>query len=141
MENKQFCIFAVDDDDDDRILIETALKSYSDCTVTFFEDGEELLAKLSEIPEENLPTLILLDIDMPRINGYETLKELRAKPGLRSIPVLVLSGNHDEQAVRKAYELGANTFISKPNTFNELDGLLKLTYQFWLKTAHTPQNP
>ncbi|MFD2935474.1 response regulator [Spirosoma flavum] len=141
MKNATFCIYAVDDDDDDRVLIETALKAYSDCEVTFFSDGEALLAELSTSPEDKLPTLILLDLDMPRVNGYEVLESLRTSPTLRSIPVLVLSGTRDEQTVRKAYELGANAFMSKPNTFLELNGLLQLTHTYWLKTVHTPKNP
>ena len=140
MGSKQFCIYAVDDDDDDRLLIETALRSYSDCEVTFFEDGEKLLIEFDTTLEENLPTLILLDIDMPHFDGYETLHEIRANPKLRSIPVLMLSGTYDKQTVHKAYGLGANTFMRKPDTYLELDALLKLTYEYWLKTAYTPQN-
>lgn len=141
MKNATFCIYAVDDDDDDRILIETALKPYSDCEVTFFSDGEALLNELSTSPEDKLPTLILLDLDMPRVNGYEVLESLRTSRALRSIPILVLSGTRDEQTVRRAYELGANAFMSKPNTFLELNGLLQLTHTYWLKTVHTPKNP
>lgn len=139
--DQQFCIYAVDDDDDDRMLIEAALKPYSDCEVTFFDNGETLLAELSTSTEEKLPHLILLDLDMPLLNGYDVLKALRESPTLRSIPVLVLSGTRNEQTVRKAYELGANAFMSKPNTFLELDGLLRLTHTYWLKTVHTPKNP
>ncbi|RYF66363.1 MAG: response regulator, partial [Cytophagaceae bacterium] len=66
---------------------------------------------------------------------------LRETRSLRSIPVLVLSGTRDEQTVRKAYELGANAFMSKPNTLLELNSLLQLTYTYWLRTVHTPRNP
>ncbi|WP_371731980.1 response regulator [Spirosoma sp. KCTC 42546] len=94
MTNRPFCIYA---DDDDRILIEEALKAYSDCEVTFFEDGEKLLAKLLSSPKENLPILVLLDLDMPRINGYEVLQQLRATSAFRSTPVLVLSGSEENR--------------------------------------------
>jgi two-component system response regulator len=141
MENKQFCIYAVDDDEDDRFLIKEALKSYSDCVVTFFDDGESLLLKLSNSPKKNLPSLILLDLDMPRVTGYEVLQTLRANPSLCFIPILVLSATRNEQTVRKAYELGANTFMSKPHSFPGMTQLLQSTYTYWLKTVHIPANP
>ncbi|GAB4020707.1 response regulator [Spirosoma migulaei] len=138
MNNRTFCIYALDDDKDDRILIEEALKAYSDCEVTFFEDGKKLLAKLFASPEENLPTLIMLDLDMPRINGYEVLQLLRTTPTFHSIPVLVLSGSEDEKTVFASYQLGANSFISKPSTFAQLDRLFKVICEYWIKTVLTP---
>nr|WP_246859602.1 response regulator [Spirosoma sp. KCTC 42546] len=65
--------------------------------MTFFEDGEKLLAKLLSSPKENLPILVLLDLDMPRINGYEVLQQLRATSAFRSTPVLVLSGSEENR--------------------------------------------
>lgn len=141
MDDTQFCIYAVDDDEDDRFLIRKALEAYSDCEVTFFEDGETLISNLLTSPEKNLPTLILLDLDMPRLDGYETLETIRANSILRSIPILILSGNRTEAIVRRAYELGANSFMSKPSSITELYRLFKATYDYWLKIAHTPRNP
>ncbi|WP_026308611.1 response regulator [Spirosoma spitsbergense] len=141
MDDTQFCIYAVDDDDDDRFLIQKTLETYSDCEVTFFEDGEALIANLVNSPEKNLPTLILLDLDMPRLDGYETLETIRTHSTLRAIPILILSGNRNEEIVRRAYELGANSFMSKPSSIAELDSLFNVTYDYWLKTAHTPRNP
>lgn len=141
MDDTQFCIYAVDDDEDDRFLIRKALEAYSDCEVTFFEDGQALMANLLNSPEKNLPTLILLDLDMPRLDGYQTLETIRVNSTLRSIPILILSGNRNEAIVRRAYELGANSFMSKPSRIAELDRLFKATYDYWLKTAHTPRNP
>ncbi|MDB5239992.1 MAG: response regulator receiver protein [Spirosoma sp.] len=141
MTNKQFCIYAVDDDEDDRYLIKEALKAYSDCAVTFFADAESLLADLLNRPEEKLPALILLDLDMPRVDGYEVLQTLRTNLDLCFIPILVLSATRSEQTVRKAYQLGANTFMSKPNSFSEMSQLLQLMHTYWLKTVHIPANP
>lgn len=141
MTNNQFCIYAVDDEEDDRYLIKRALETYSDCNVTFYDDGQALLTELSGSLPKDLPSLILLDLDMPLVNGYEVLKALRRTPALRAIPVLVLSGTRDEYTVRTAYELGANSFMSKPDTVKGLDKLFKLTYEYWLKTAHTPRHP
>ena len=141
MKDDKFCIHAVDDDEDDRILIQEVLKPYSDCEVVFFENGQGLLAQLKGKPEDELPTLILLDLDMPLVNGYEVLSELRETPTLRAIPVIILSGTRNEVTVQAAYELGANTYMSKPHTFVEFAQMFKLTYEFWLKTAHTPRNP
>lgn len=141
MENNRFCIYAVDDDEDDRILIKTALADYSDCEVTFFENGQALLSKLANSPADALPTLILLDLDMPQVDGYDVLQTLGANSPLRAIPVLVLSGNRSEQIVRRAYQLGANSFMSKPHNFGDFKRMISLTYEYWLKTAHTPGNP
>jgi CheY-like chemotaxis protein len=141
MENIQFCIYAVDDDEDDRYLVEEVLKSYLDCSVTFFDDGESLLADLLDSPEEKLPALILLDLDMPRVDGYEVLRTLQTNPNLNFIPTLVLTATRNEKTVRKAYQLGANTFMSKPNSFKEMTQLLQSMHTYWLKTVHIPKNP
>ena len=141
MENTQFCIYAVDDDEDDRYLVQEALRSYSDCSVTFFNDGESLLADLLDSPEEKLPALILLDLDMPRVDGYEVLQTLRTNPNLNFIPILVLIGTRSEESVRKAYQLGANTFMSKPGSYKEMTQLFQSMHTYWLKTVHIPKNP
>jgi CheY-like chemotaxis protein len=141
MENIQFCIYAVDDDEDDRYLVQEVLKSYSDCSVTFFDDGESLLADLLDSPEEKLPALILLDLDMPRVDGYEVLRTLQTNPNLNFIPILVLTATRNEKTVRKAYQLGANTFMSKPSSFKEMTQLLQSMHTYWLKTVHIPKNP
>jgi CheY-like chemotaxis protein len=141
MENTQFCIYAVDDDEDDRYLVQEALRSYSDCSVTFFNDGESLLADLLDSPEEKLPALILLDLDMPRVDGYEVLQTLRTNPNLNFIPILVLTGTRSEESVRKAYQLGANTFMSKPGSYKEMTQLFQSMHTYWLKTVHIPKNP
>jgi CheY-like chemotaxis protein len=136
-----YCIYAVDDDDDDRLLIQRALLPFSDCEVTFFEQGDSLLAELTQHSPDQLPTLVLLDLDMPGMDGYDVLKTLRSNPTFRAIPVLVLSGTRDEYTVRRAYELGANSFMSKPDTISGFERLFKSTYEYWLKTAHTPRHP
>jgi CheY-like chemotaxis protein len=141
MESTQFCIYAVDDDEDDRYLVQEALRSYSDCSVTFFNDGESLLADLLDSPEEKLPALILLDLDMPRVDGYEVLRTLRTNPNLNFIPILVLTATRSEESVRKAYQLGANTFMSKPGSYKEMTQLFQSMHTYWLKTVHIPKNP
>jgi CheY-like chemotaxis protein len=141
MEKTQFCIYAVDDDEDDRYLVQEALRSYSDCRVTFFNDGESLLADLLDSLEEKLPALILLDLDMPRVDGYEVLRTLRINPNLNFIPILVLTATRSEESVRKAYQLGANTFMSKPDSYKEMTQLFQSMHTYWLETVHIPKNP
>lgn len=140
MKCKEFCIYVVDDDDDDRYIISEVLEPYSDCPVTFFIDGESLLADLSDCSQEKLPALILLDLHMPRVDGFEIIQTIRANPDLCFIPILVMSGTRSEQIVRKAYQFGANAFMSKPNSFPEMTELFRSTYNYWLKTVHIPAN-
>ncbi|MCC5613243.1 response regulator [Nostoc sp. CHAB 5834] len=141
MKNNKFRIFVADDDDDDRLLIKTALEPYTDCKVTLFENGHSLLLGLIENFPDGLPTLVLLDLNMPGLNGYEVLSRIRSKPTLQAIPIIVLSGTDDEHAVRKAYTLGANSFMSKPHSVRDFNKLFRVTYEYWLKTARTPFNP
>lgn len=113
-------VYLVDDDDDDRLLIREALEQVID-QVKIIEatDGRHLLDLLAARVEETEPILILLDINMPKMNGLETLAHLRSNSGSEHIPVLMLSTSSDQYYVKNAYNLGVNAYLKKPISIND----------------------
>ncbi|MFD2571957.1 response regulator [Spirosoma soli] len=115
-------VWVVDDDEDDQLFIRTAFASISPpISVLTLNDGEELLPKLAEYDE--LPQLILLDINMPYSNGFDTLKQLRTTSKYATLPVVMLTTSSDESDRQHSLSLGADQFITKPANFNQLIAL------------------
>ena len=138
-------ILMADDDDDDRLLAQDALaESGLDASLQFVENGEELLdylyhrGKFSVPAESPRPGLILLDLNMPLKDGREALRDIRAEPELRRIPVVVLTTSKADTDIGTIYELGANSFISKPFQFEALVGVMKVLGQYWFQTVELP---
>ena len=138
-------ILMADDDPDDRLLASDAVEeSGLEGELRFVENGEELLdyllhrGKFQAASEAPRPSLILLDLNMPRKDGREVLREIRAKPELRSIPVVVFTTSRADIDVGKIYELGANSFISKPFQFDALVNVMKVIGQYWFQTVALP---
>ncbi len=138
-------ILIVDDDPDDLFLIRKAIRENEiPNPVVCVRDGEEALEYLrredrfAEVPPGPLPSLILLDLNMPRMNGHETLRVLKGDRALKSIPAVVLSTSASPEDVSKAYELGANAYISKPDSYDKLVATVKALKDFWLQTARPP---
>ena len=118
-------ILIADDDADDRMLIKDAFESGKlNNKLEFVEDGEELLRFLrregeyASMQDHAYPGLILLDLNMPKMDGREALKELKADPGLQRIPVVVLTTSEAEEDIVRTYGLGVNSFITKPVTLS-----------------------
>ncbi|HLL06796.1 MAG TPA: response regulator [Myxococcaceae bacterium] len=139
-------ILMADDDEDDRDLTRDAMrKGQLPGELRCVEDGEELLEYLNHNgrytrPESApLPELILLDLNMPRLDGREALRSIKSNPGLRRIPVIVLSTSRREEDVVGSYDLGANCFITKPDTFEGLVEVVKVLDKHWLQTVKLPQ--
>lgn len=112
-------------------------------TVKFVEDGEELLNYLTlqnGFTADNAPrpSLILLDLNMPRKDGFEALKEIKTHPGLCRLPVVVLSTSAAKEDVKRAYGLGGNSYITKPQNFNRLTELIACLKVYWLETVQLP---
>lgn len=138
-------ILMADDDDDDRLLAQDALsESELGGTLHFVENGEDLLdylwrrGKYGPPAEAPRPGLILLDLNMPRKDGREALREIKADPELRRIPVVVLTTSKADTDIGAIYELGANSFISKPFQFEALVNVMKVLGQYWFKTVELP---
>ena len=137
-------ILMADDDDDDRLLTQDALnESKVAGKIEFVANGEELLDYLchrgrfvSEVAPR--PGLILLDLNMPRMDGREALRAIKADPELRRIPVVVLTTSQADTDIGAIYDLGANSFISKPFQFDALVGVMKALGQYWFQTVELP---
>jgi CheY-like chemotaxis protein len=142
---KSITILMADDDPDDRMLAREALEENRLANdLCFVEDGEELMdylhqrGKYKEPAAAPRPGLILLDLNMPRKDGREALKEIKADPHLRRIPVIVLTTSKAEEDILRTYDLGANSFIIKPVTFESLVKAMKAMAKYWLEFVRLP---
>lgn len=139
-------ILMADDDVDDRDLTWDAMqKNRLEGELKWVEDGEELLdylnqrGRFADPKASPRPGIILLDLNMPRMDGREALREIKAHPELRRIPIIVLSTSNAEEDVHHSYELGANCFITKPGTFDRLVEVIRVLGEHWLQTATLPR--
>ncbi len=131
-------ILIADDDADDRMFLEEALQKNGYVhTIEFVEDGEELMAylKRTDVP---LPNLLMLDLNMPRKNGFQALQEIKADPHLRRLPVVVMTTSSADEDVAKSYDLGVNSFITKPFNFARLIEMIGALKTYWLDTVKLP---
>jgi CheY-like chemotaxis protein len=138
-------ILMADDDADDRLLTQEALaEGVLAHDLRFVKDGEELLAYLRQQGNYNSPSLaprpelILLDLNMPRKDGREALTEIKMDPKLRQIPIVVFTTSRAQQDIYQSYDLGANSFITKPASFADLVDLLRSLEQYWFEVAELP---
>lgn len=143
---KPITILLADDDSDDRLLACEALReSRLSNELHCVEDGEELLDYLYQRgrygegqQEAPRPGIILLDLNMPKKDGREALREIKADPSLRSIPVVVLTTSKAEEDIYKTYDLGANSFITKPVMFEGLVRVMKDLGKYWFEIVELP---
>jgi CheY-like chemotaxis protein len=143
--SKTKLILMAEDDSDDRLLVKDAV---AECRwegdLRFVEDGEELLdyllrrGKYSQPGSAPRPGLILLDLNMPRKDGREALREIKADAELRRIPVVVFTTSKAGTDIGGMYELGANSFISKPIQFDALVNVMRMLGEYWFKTVKLP---
>ena len=144
-QRKGITILLAEDDADDRLLVKEALaegRVLND--LRSVEDGEELLDYLRRRgryadPEASpRPGLVLLDLNMPRKDGREALREIKADPELKRIPVVVMTTSKAEEDVLRSYDLGANSYITKPVTFDRLVELMKVLGRYWIEFVELP---
>ncbi|MBT3483309.1 MAG: response regulator [Opitutales bacterium] len=140
-------VHIADDDEDDRLLCKEAFEEGRVLIeLTFSVDGMDLLdylrrdGKYEYLKEERLPDLILLDLNMPRMNGYEALAEIKADPKFRRIPTVVMTTSTAQKDVLATYDLGANSFISKPVSFSELVKIVARMTDYWVETVRLPHD-
>lgn len=145
---KTVTILMADDDEDDYLLAREALaESRLVNNLQFVKDGEELMdylhqrGKYAQASHAPRPGLILLDLNMPKKDGREALREIKADPNLRQIPVVVLTTSKAEEDIYQIYDLGANSFITKPVTFSSLVEVMKTLGKYWFEIVELPREP
>ncbi len=138
-------ILMADDDADDRALTKEALEEGRLAnTIRFVEHGEELLEYLRRTgryappADAPRPGLILLDLNMPRKDGRAVLQEIKSDPDLRTIPVVVLTTSKADEDVYRSYDLGVNSYIVKPVTFEALVDILQTLEKYWFEIVELP---
>lgn len=138
-------ILMADDDEDDYLLAREALAESRLANYLYFvQDGEELMdylyrrGKYEKASSAPRPGLILLDLNMPKKDGREALREIKSDPHLRQIPVVVLTTSKAEEDIYQIYDLGANSFISKPVTFSSLVDVIKTLGKYWFEIVELP---
>lgn len=141
---KSITILIADDDPDDRMMAKDALEeSHLANDLRFVEDGEELLDYLYQRGKYNKtnaprPGVILLDLNMPRMDGREALKVIKADSELRRIPVVVLTTSKAEEDIYRTYDLGVNSFVTKPVMFESLVDVMKTLGKYWFEIVELP---
>jgi len=140
---KEIVILMADDDDDDFLLTKKALAEGEILTKLIrVSDGEELvdyLQKRGEIGKSAVrPSVILLDLNMPRKDGREALREIKDDPEIRDIPVVIFTTSKAEEDIYRTYQLGSNSFITKPVAYDDLVRVMKTLGIYWFETVKLP---
>lgn len=136
-------ILLIDDNRDHAKILQWAFKKNGrKDEFTYFEDGGTALQYLKRLTEEHKvkPDIIFLDLNLPRLDGREVLRLLKEEATTREIPVVVVSSSEREEDVRKAYELGASSYVSKSVILNDMDPMLKSIQASWTKATRTPKS-
>ena len=138
------CILMADDDDDDYLLTKKALKQSKLLNELIrVRDGEELLQYLRHEGDykestQGKPGVILLDLNMPKMDGREALRELKSDPELKDIPVVVFTTSKAEEDIFRSYQLGVNSFITKPVNFDNLIQVMQALGRYWFEIVELP---
>src|SRR5215218_9453865 len=147
MAGKPITILMADDDADDRLMTREAFEeSRLANDLRFVQDGVELMdylhrrGKYADPAASPRPSLILLDLNMPRKDGREALRELKADPQFRMIRVIIMTTSKAEEDVLRAYDLSAASYITKPVTFAGLIDVIKTLGKYWLEIVELPDN-
>jgi CheY-like chemotaxis protein/nitrogen-specific signal transduction histidine kinase len=145
MASNPITILIADDDAEDRVMIEEAFDATPLANaIQFVEDGEQLTQYLrregafSHLAGQSFPSVILLDLNMPKKDGREALRELKSDPELLRIPIVILTGSRSQEDIVRTYDLGANSFITKPVTFEALVDALKVLGEYWIDIVSLP---
>jgi CheY-like chemotaxis protein len=143
--NKIIPILVADDDEEDRMLIKDAMEESKLLNpLHFVVDGQEVMdyllrkGKFVDAEKNPLPGLILLDLNMPKMDGRQVLKEIKNNPKLRTIPIIVLTTSKAEEDILKTYDLGVNSYITKPVTFDALVDIVKNLGKYWFEIVSMP---
>jgi len=133
-----------DDDEDDCLLAKKALdQSHLDAQLQYVKDGEELMAYLcgseGDKQKHPEPDIILLDLNMPKMNGLEALKAIKSQVMLRHIPVIILTTSKADHDICESYSFGASSFITKPASFKGLVETMDIIKKYWFEVVELPK--
>jgi CheY-like chemotaxis protein len=135
-------ILVAEDDDNQVVLLRRAFEKV-ECgePLRVFSDGEQVISFLEQKTDRQkneCAALLLLDLKMPRKNGFDVLQWKRENAHLRRLLVIVMSNSNQREDVNRAYDLGVNSYLVKPNSFDDLVGLVKMIYGYWMLKNETP---
>jgi CheY-like chemotaxis protein len=134
---QQHYIIIVDDDEDDRFLIESAFQdTMLQTRLQFFDNGDSLLSFMQSCPSV-LPSVILMDINMPGRSGIETLQILKTASPMKNVPIIIFSTTKSAHEINEVYNSGANSFITKPSSYEGLKALVHKIHSYWVETNLT----
>jgi CheY-like chemotaxis protein len=138
-------ILVADDDAQDTMLVQMAVERAAlNFRLKSVKDGEEAIDYLmgrehyADRHAHPFPSMMLLDLKMPRLNGFDVLNFVRNQPGLRQLPIVIFSSSDDPKDIRRAYDAGANSYLCKPHSNDDLSALLKALDDYWCKFNHFP---
>jgi len=143
--NKIRYILVAEDDTDDKNLLQAVFDECQyDVPLQFVSNGLELLQYLEQVKDNrsilHFPNFILLDLNMPKMDGRQALLEIKTDPAYRKIPIIVFSTTKNEDEINRCYELGANTYIVKPSSYKDFLITIGTITDYWLKSAAIPNS-
>ncbi len=144
MAQRKTVLVADDDENDIKLLMRAFQKAGIDVSICSVRDGEEAMEYLqggkqfADRIAFPIPVLMLLDLKMPRANGFEVLQWVRTQSGLKRMLVVVMTSSDEPQDIDRAYDLGANSFLKKPSDFTALTALSQRLHDYWLETNLGP---
>ena len=138
-------ILIADDDAQDAMLVRMAAQRAAlGIRLESVTDGEQAIdyllgrARYADRQSHPFPSMMLLDLKMPRLSGFDVLDFVRNQPGLRRLPVVIFSSSDDPKDIKRAYEAGANSYLCKPHSSDDLSALLKALEEYWCKFNRFP---
>lgn len=139
---KQAHIMLVEDNISDQVMVQRALEDGKiACELSVLNHGKEALEKLNELAEHgHLPDLILMDINMPLMDGKQTLQAIRTTPSLKHLPVIMLTTSNRDKDILESYQLGVNAYLTKPVLESSFIQTIRQIENFWFELVILPQN-
>lgn len=130
-------ILIAEDDPDDALMLKDAFSEIDQTDIAFLANGRLLVEYIQRLViDKKLPLLILLDLNMPVLDGRSVIKELRMREATKDIPLIVLSTSKNKDDIESVLALGANEFFTKPSSFSDLVNITKMIADKWLRTKH-----
>jgi DNA-binding response OmpR family regulator len=135
MNKPEFKIVLIEDDPDDYEAFSRALKDYKSLSIQWIDNGEDVLNQLNDLKSLNLPDIILLDLNLPGIDGRDILKLLQNQNFKKFIPIVILTTSSEYKDIMQSYKYGAHSYIQKPINFLDFKAKLNVLIQYWYNTV------